>query len=168
LRCKHWAAHSDRSFSRPSLFRARAASIKSSSAARASETIPKSEHAADLRRLDIDVNELASLGYRARLSAGVAIGHVRGALDMSRQNMSDRASLAQRRIEWINRGAGHAEGDRDSLLLQHKHRSVHLAHPRHGFVFLRYCYPLSASKQSAGLLASNQSRPMVGAKDNCG
>src|SRR5271154_1126091 len=53
---------------------------------------------------------------------------------MSRQNMTDRASLAQRRIEWINRGPGHAEGDRDSLLLQHKHCGVHRAHPRHGFV----------------------------------
>src|ERR1700683_220834 len=42
LRCKHWAAHSDRSFSFPSALSARAASMKSSSAARASETMPKS------------------------------------------------------------------------------------------------------------------------------
>ena len=67
----------------------------------------------------------------AGLGARIAVGHVRSALDMARQDMADRASLAQRRVERIDRGAWHAESDRHALPLEHQHRRVHRLHLGH-------------------------------------
>ena len=63
--------------------------------------------------------------------AGVAVGHVRGALDVAGQDVADAAVRAHRRVERVDRRAGHAERDRDALLLQHPHRRLgrrHLGH----------------------------------------
>ena len=46
----------------------------------------------------------------ACLGAGVALGHVRGRLDMAGKDVADRAARLQRRIERVDRRARHAEG----------------------------------------------------------
>ena len=61
---------------------------------------------------------------------GVAVGHVRGALDMAGQDVADAAMLAHRGIERVDRRARHAERDRDALALQHAHRRLHGRHLR--------------------------------------
>ncbi|MGY3080986.1 hypothetical protein ACVWZZ_007394 [Bradyrhizobium sp. LM6.10] len=69
--------------------------------------------------------DVAGLGPR------VALGHVRGTLDMPRQDMADRTALLQRRVERIDRGPGNAEGSRDAFLLQNSHGSIDGSHFRH-------------------------------------
>ena len=46
------------------------------------------------------------------LARRVAVGHVRGALDMAGQDMADAAMRAHRRVEWVDGCAGNAEADR--------------------------------------------------------
>ena len=67
----------------------------------------------------------------ACLGAGIAIGHVGSALDVARQDVADRAALAQRGVEGIDRSAGHAESNRHAFPLQHHDRRVHRLHLRH-------------------------------------
>lgn len=76
------------------------------------------------RGADADA-DIAGLGPR------IALGHVRGTLDMARQDMADRAALLQRRVKRIDRGPGNAEGSRDALLLQNSHGSIDGSHLRH-------------------------------------
>jgi hypothetical protein len=51
----------------------------------------------------------------------VALGHVRGALDVAREDVRDGAALAQRGIHRVDGGTGHAEGLRHAFLFHHKH-----------------------------------------------
>ena len=67
----------------------------------------------------------------AGLGAGVALGHVRGALDVARQDVADRAAPLQRGIKRIDRGAGNAEGGHDAFLFQDTHRRIDCPHLRH-------------------------------------
>ena len=68
----------------------------------------------------------------ARLGARVAFGHMRGSLDMPRQDVADGAARPHRRIERVDRRAGHAEGALDPFLLEHENGRVDRAHPGHG------------------------------------
>ena len=67
----------------------------------------------------------------AGLGPGIAFGHMRGALDMARQDMADRAALLQRRVKRIDRSPGNAEGGRDAFLLQNTHGCIDSSHLRH-------------------------------------
>ena len=61
----------------------------------------------------------------------VAVGHVRGTLDVAGQDVADAAMLAHRRIERIDGGTGHAERHPHPLLLQDPNRGLcgrHLGH----------------------------------------
>ncbi len=67
----------------------------------------------------------------ARDGAGVALGHMRSALDVPREDVRDRALFAQRRVERIDRGAGHAEGLRHAFFFHHQHGSLGCGHLCH-------------------------------------
>ena len=67
----------------------------------------------------------------ACLGAGVAFGHVRGGLDVARQDMADRAARLQRRIERIDRRARHAESAGNPFPFENENRGVDGAHPGH-------------------------------------
>ncbi|MEY9725818.1 hypothetical protein ABIA07_001719 [Bradyrhizobium yuanmingense] len=67
----------------------------------------------------------------AGLGARIALGHVRSALDMARQDVADRAALLQRRVKRIDRSAGNTEGRRDAFLLQDTHGRIDSSHLRH-------------------------------------
>jgi hypothetical protein len=67
----------------------------------------------------------------AMLGARIAVGHVRGALDMPRQDVADRAAQLQGRIERVDRRPRDAEGAGDALLLQHAHSRIDGTHLRH-------------------------------------
>ena len=54
----------------------------------------------------------------AGLGAGIALGHVRGALDVARQHVGDALPLAQGRVERVDGGARHAERLRDVFLFR--------------------------------------------------
>src|SRR5271166_672314 len=56
---------------------------------------------------------------------------MRCALDVPRQNVTNGAALAQRGVKRVDRGARHAEGDRNAFPLQHEHCSVHCVHSSH-------------------------------------
>jgi hypothetical protein len=55
----------------------------------------------------------------AGLGAGVAFGHVRGALDVARQDVADAVAFTQCRIQRVNRGARHPERDAHALFFHH-------------------------------------------------
>ena len=63
--------------------------------------------------------------------AGVALGHVRGALDVAGEDVVDAAALLHRRVEGVDRGAGHAEGVRHTFLLQDRDGGVGRCHACH-------------------------------------
>src|SRR5258708_28274912 len=65
------------------------------------------------------------------LGARVAIGHMRRTLHVARQDMADGTSLAQCRIERVDRGTGYAEGDRNALTFQHEHSRFYRPYPGH-------------------------------------
>ena len=67
----------------------------------------------------------------AGLGARIAVGHMRSALDVARQDVTNGATLAQRGVKWVDRGARHAEGDRNALPLQYEHCGVHCFHSSH-------------------------------------
>ena len=67
------------------------------------------------RGADADA-DVAGLGPR------VALGHMRGRLDMARQHVTDHVARLQRRIERVDRGAGHAERLRHAFPLHHQNR----------------------------------------------
>ena len=75
----------------------------------------------------------------AGLGAGVALRHVRGALDVARQNVVDRAALLQGGIQRIDRGAGNTEGANNAFLFQNTHGSIDCSHLRH------FTFPLISS-----------------------
>jgi hypothetical protein len=62
---------------------------------------------------------------------GVTLGHMRGALDMARQDVMDRATALQGGIERVDRRARHAEGLGHALALQNPDRSLDSSHSRH-------------------------------------
>src|SRR3546814_2145924 len=63
--------------------------------------------------------------------AGVALGHVGGALDVAGQDMVDRLALLHGGVERVDRRAGNAEGDVDPLLLQDAHGGFGCGHKGH-------------------------------------
>ena len=69
--------------------------------------------------------DIAGLGTR------IALGHVRCAFDVARQNMIDRSALLQRRIQRIDRSARHAERADDAFLFQNAHCCIDCPHLRH-------------------------------------
>ena len=74
----------------------------------------------------------------AGLGAGIALRHMRGALDVARQNMGDRAALLQRRIQRIDRGAGNTEGANNAFFFQDPHGRIDCSHLRHFHTLLDY------------------------------
>ncbi len=67
----------------------------------------------------------------AGLGAAVALSHVRGPLDVARQDVADGLAFTQRRIQRVDRSTRHAEGLRDAFLLHHQnggHGGLHLCH----------------------------------------
>ncbi len=67
----------------------------------------------------------------ARLGAGIAFGHVRGAFDMTRQDVIDRTTLLQRGIQRVDRSAGNTERTDDAFFFQNAHRCIDCSHLRH-------------------------------------
>ena len=67
--------------------------------------------------------------------SGVALGHVRGALDVAGEDMADAAVVLHRRVERVDRGAREAEDGVDALLLQDGDCGVDGAHAWHGTYF---------------------------------
>ncbi len=67
----------------------------------------------------------------AGLGAGVTFGHVGCALDMTRQDVPDRAAQLQRGVQRIDRSSRHAEGAGDALFFQDPHRGIDCSHLRH-------------------------------------
>ncbi len=67
----------------------------------------------------------------ARLGAGIAVGHVRGAFDVPREEMADRSALSHRRVERVDRRAGHPERMPHAFLLHHQHRGHDGLHASH-------------------------------------
>ena len=54
----------------------------------------------------------------AGFSAGITLGHMRGTLDVTRQDVADRAARPQRRIKRIDRRPRNTKGAIDPFLLQ--------------------------------------------------
>jgi hypothetical protein len=63
--------------------------------------------------------------------AGVALGHVAGALDMARQDVAYAAMRLQRRVQRVDGGAGHAERNAHALFLHHLHGGLDSLHSWH-------------------------------------
>ncbi|EKM97043.1 hypothetical protein C211_04998 [Stutzerimonas degradans] len=67
----------------------------------------------------------------AGLGAGVALGHVRGALDVAGENVADTAIGAQGGIQRVDRGAWNAEGSVDAFLAHYRDGGVDCSHAGH-------------------------------------
>ena len=67
----------------------------------------------------------------ACLGARIALGHMRGGLDVARQDMPHGAARLERRVERIDRRARHAEPAGNTLPFENENRSVDRAHPGH-------------------------------------
>ena len=67
-----------------------------------------------------------------RAGPGVALGHVRRALDVPRQHMANRPSRSQAGVKRIDRRAGNAEGAGDAFPLHHQNGGVGGGHSGHG------------------------------------
>jgi hypothetical protein len=67
----------------------------------------------------------------ACLGAGVALGHMRCALDVARQDVVDRTALLQSGIQRIDRGARNAERANNAFLFQNTHSSIDCSHFSH-------------------------------------
>src|SRR5215212_5404475 len=76
----------------------------------------------------------------ARRGAGVAVGHVRGPLDVTGENVANAAVLAHRRVERVNSRAGDAERRRDPLGFQHADRCFRRLHLGHDCFLLVFIY----------------------------
>ena len=88
--------------------------------------IKPSDHvgAGRARGADADA-DIACLGPR------ITLGHMRGTLDMPRQDMTDRTAALQRRIKRIDRRTGDTEGADNAFLLQNPHSRIDRSHLRH-------------------------------------
>ncbi len=63
--------------------------------------------------------------------ARIALGHMRGALDVARQDVADGVARLQGRVERVDRRAWHAEGVGDAFALHHQNRRCGRRHPSH-------------------------------------
>src|ERR1700754_225945 len=68
----------------------------------------------------------------AGLRTGVALGHVRRALDVAGERVAERAVSADRRVERVDRGTGQAEQVGHALLAQNRDGGVDCPHAGHG------------------------------------
>jgi hypothetical protein len=68
----------------------------------------------------------------AGAGARVALGHVRGTLDMAREIVVDASDLAHRRVERVDRRAGKPERSAHPFVAQHLHPGFSGSHPGHG------------------------------------
>jgi hypothetical protein len=75
-------------------------------------------------RADADA-DVASLG------AGIALRHVRRTLDVTGQDVFDRAPQLEGRIQRIDRSTGNAERAHHAFLFQDPHGSIDCSHLRH-------------------------------------
>ncbi len=75
----------------------------------------------------------------------VALGHMRGAFDVTGQHVADAARAAQCRVKRIDRGARHPEGGVDAFPFQHQHGGVDGSHLGHACLLV-----LSFNAQIAG------------------
>ena len=91
------------------------------------------------------------------LVRGVALGHVRGALDMARQDVLDSAVPARGGVGGVDRGAGHPERVGRPLAFEDRDGGLCGSHPGHGMSSLL----LSAGAASGQLLDEQQQRGMV-------
>src|SRR5690606_22918935 len=69
--------------------------------------------------------------------AGVALGHVRGALHMAGEGVGDAAGCLERRVEGVDRRAGNAERVGDALALEDLNCRAGSGHSSHGVLLLR-------------------------------
>ena len=83
----------------------------------------------------------------AGLGPGVALGHVRGALDVPGQHVLDAAVLAHRVVEGVDRRARQPERLGRALQLQDLHGGVDRAHLRHAPLTSLAREPLDAAEQ---------------------
>ncbi|MET3245256.1 hypothetical protein ABIE53_002001 [Burkholderia sp. OAS925] len=67
----------------------------------------------------------------AGLRPRIAFGHVRRALDVTREHVADVAGLAHRRVERVDGGARHAERGVDTFFFEHQHGGVDGSHLGH-------------------------------------
>ncbi|MDT4844966.1 hypothetical protein FQZ97_789380 [compost metagenome] len=67
----------------------------------------------------------------ARVGAGVALGHVRGAFDVTGQYMVNAADLVQGRVQRVDGGAGDAERGVDAFAAHHQDGSLDCSHFGH-------------------------------------
>jgi len=67
----------------------------------------------------------------AWLGTGIALGHVRGTLDVAGEDMTDAAIGPQGGIQRIDRGSGDAEGGVDAFLAQHRDGGIDCSHSGH-------------------------------------
>ena len=82
------------------------------------------------------------------LGARIAFSHVRGALDVTRENMIDRTSLFQRGIKRIDCRARNAERADDAFLFENAHRCIDCPHLRHGILRSKGSERSSARQQA--------------------
>ncbi|MGY4312013.1 hypothetical protein ACVWW1_001316 [Bradyrhizobium sp. JR3.5] len=68
---------------------------------------------------------------------GITFRHMRGAFDVARQNVPDRAVALQRGVKRVDRGAGNAERAGDPLAFENAHCCIHCSH-FHLMIPLRY------------------------------
>src|SRR5690606_6914546 len=69
--------------------------------------------------------------------AGVALGHVRGALHMAGKGVGDAAGCLERRVEGVDRRAGNTERVGDALALEDLNCRAGSGHSSHGVLLLR-------------------------------
>ncbi|MOA26952.1 hypothetical protein D3C78_1477840 [compost metagenome] len=65
------------------------------------------------------------------MGAGVALGHVRGTLDMAGQNMVDSTNFFQGSVERIDCGSGDTECGIDTFTAQHQNGGLDCSHFGH-------------------------------------
>lgn len=70
----------------------------------------------------------------AGLGTGVALGHVRGAFDVTGQDMVDAADLLQRGVHGVDRGTGDAERGIHAFAAHHQYGGFDCSHSGHRFV----------------------------------
>src|SRR5699024_2009139 len=81
---------------------------------------------------------------------GVAIGHVRGPLDMAGQGVADPAVGPHRRVQRVDRRSRQTEGLGGAFLLEDEHHCVDSAHTCHCSSFFRQATALSPRMLVAG------------------
>src|SRR3569623_217917 len=90
----------------------------------------------------------------AGLGAGVALSHMRGAFDVAREHVLDRAALLHRRVQRVDGRSRNAERLNDAFLLQNGNSGVYCSHTGHSGISLNISFNWHTECQKASVLVN--------------